>query len=307
MGGGSRSRAQSTELFVTLIKHTCKQAYGRAQGLGAAHPQQGLSTSSRGSWQRLAPLLTGMPALACCGSCVFLLQTPSSLWQEQPALLVPRYNSWPLVLNKRVGSGCAGPGCCRSGSASLLCQSQTLAARSQLYFQDSDGNDGQQHLAGPKLQAGALWGATGAGGSEEMWQRNDPSATSMHRRQKLVGVESREEIAALCSDRAGESPPDTSGEQLTSPTPWCVGQSRGSQGTVVAVPSHRPLRLCRLSLAQHPSILRSAWRLRERRAHRAPALCLFCSGCAIVPDARQQGGLRESVLCNAAQLRLPVH
>lgn len=188
-----------------------------------------------------------------------------------------------------------------------MCQPQTLAARSQLYFQDSDRNDGQQHLAGLKLQAGALQEAAGAGGSEEMWQRNDPSATSTHRREKLVGVESREEIAALCSARAGESPPDTSREQLTSPTPWCVGQSLGSQGTVVAVPSHRPLRLCRLSLAQHASILRSAWRLRERRAHRAPALCLFCSGCAIVPDARQQGGLHESVLCNAAQLRLPVH
>lgn len=149
----------------------------------------------------------------------FFSKHQAHFWQEQPALLVPRYNSWPLVLNKRVGSGCAGPGCCRSGSASLLCQLQTLAARSQLYFQDSDGNDGQQHLAGLKLQAGALQEAAGAGGSEEMWQRNDPSATSTHRRQKLVGVESREEIAALCSARAGESPPDTSREQLTSPTP----------------------------------------------------------------------------------------
>lgn len=79
----------------------------------------------------------------------FFSKHQAHFWQEQPALLVPGYNSWPLVLNKRVGSGCAGPGCCRSSSASLLCQPQMLAARFQLYFQDSDGNVGQQHLAGP--------------------------------------------------------------------------------------------------------------------------------------------------------------
>lgn len=99
-----KANVSRQRLFVTLVKPACTQA------------------------EHCSPLaqrcqqLAGLPLLAHCGSCVFLPTTLHSLWQEQPALLVPRYNSWPLVLHRRVGSGCAGPAC--SSTASPLCQLQ---------------------------------------------------------------------------------------------------------------------------------------------------------------------------------------
>lgn len=99
-----KANVSRQRLFVTLVKPACTQA------------------------EHCSPLaqrcqqLAGLPLLAHCGSCVFLPTTLHSLWQEQPALLVPRYNSWPLVLHRRVGSSCAGPAC--SSTASPLCQLQ---------------------------------------------------------------------------------------------------------------------------------------------------------------------------------------
>lgn len=96
-----KAKVSRQRLFVTLIKPACTQAeHCSPLAQGCQH-------------------LAGLRLLAHCGSCVFLPTTLHSLWQQQPALLVPHYNSWPLVLHQKVGSGCAGPGC--SSTVSPLC------------------------------------------------------------------------------------------------------------------------------------------------------------------------------------------
>lgn len=100
--------------------------------LGFLSPQQQLSPSLR---------FAGMLNLTSYCSCIFLLRSPGSVWQEQPALLVP---SWNPRLGDEIGMlGSAwAQGCWLLIAiycpARLLCQLRISAARLGIYFQPTD-------------------------------------------------------------------------------------------------------------------------------------------------------------------------